>query len=173
MQLIANRSFRHELPCLWNHLFILWSSLFISSAPSIMLFLILLRGTRTFPLLGYFSRSFSNTCGIRRVTCSRWKTCFHLHHAILSLWLKTFIFQLQIVALYGSLLSIRMTPTFFRIFFHNRSVINVFLAKMLVTPQFINVQGRPKKPDCFWELITLRRLVVEMHVICQNLANFI
>jgi len=30
-----------------------------------------------------------------------------------------------------------------------------------------------KKPDCFWELITLRRLVVEMCVICQNLANFI
>ena len=30
-----------------------------------------------------------------------------------------------------------------------------------------------KKPDCFSELITLRQLVVEMRVICQNLANFI
>jgi len=35
------------------------------------------------------------------------------------------------------------------------------------------IQGGPKKTDCFWELITLRRLVVEKRVICQNLANFI
>ena len=37
----------------------------------------------------------------------------------------------------------------------------------------LDIQGGPKKPDCFSELITLRRLVVEMRVICQNLANFI
>jgi len=30
-----------------------------------------------------------------------------------------------------------------------------------------------QKTDCFSELITLRWLVVEMRVICQNLANFI
>ena len=33
--------------------------------------------------------------------------------------------------------------------------------------------GWAKKPDCFSELITLRWLVVETRVICQNLANFI
>jgi len=37
----------------------------------------------------------------------------------------------------------------------------------------MHVQGGPKKTDCFWELITLWRLVVEMRVIYQNLAIFI
>jgi len=39
-------------------------------------------------------------------------------------------------------------------------------------PKTITVQGGLKKPDCFGKLITLRRLVIEMGMTCQNLANF-
>jgi len=35
------------------------------------------------------------------------------------------------------------------------------------------IQGGPKKPDHFWTLITLQRLVVERRVICQKFANFV
>ena len=35
------------------------------------------------------------------------------------------------------------------------------------------VQGGPKKPDCFSDLITLWRLVQERCAVCQNFRNFI
>jgi len=38
---------------------------------------------------------------------------------------------------------------------------------------FSYIQGGPKKLDHFCELITLRQLVIERHIICQNFANFV
>jgi len=35
------------------------------------------------------------------------------------------------------------------------------------------IQGGPKKPDCFSDLITLWRLVLERRAVCQNCQNFI
>ena len=35
------------------------------------------------------------------------------------------------------------------------------------------VQGGPKKPDCFSDLITLWRLVLERRAVCQNFRDFI
>ena len=37
----------------------------------------------------------------------------------------------------------------------------------------IQIQGGPKKPDCFSDLITLWRLVLERRAVCQNFLNFI
>ena len=37
----------------------------------------------------------------------------------------------------------------------------------------VHVQGGPKKPDCFSDLITLWRLVLEWRAVCQNFRNFI
>jgi len=36
-----------------------------------------------------------------------------------------------------------------------------------------DLQGGPKPADCFWVLITQRRLVVERHVIYQSFQNFV
>ena len=36
-----------------------------------------------------------------------------------------------------------------------------------------NLQGGPKKPDCFSDLITLWWLVLERRAVCQNVRNFI
>jgi len=35
------------------------------------------------------------------------------------------------------------------------------------------IQGGPKKPGCFSDLITLWRLVLERRAVCQNFRNFI
>ena len=37
----------------------------------------------------------------------------------------------------------------------------------------IYIQGGPKKPDCFSDLITLWRLVLKRRAVCQNFCNFI
>jgi len=37
----------------------------------------------------------------------------------------------------------------------------------------VDIQGGPKKPDCFSDLITLWRLVLERRAVCQNFRYFI
>ena len=44
-----------------------------------------------------------------------------------------------------------------------------YVCAVLISIYSSCVQGGPNRPDCFWELITLRRSVVERPVICQIL----
>jgi len=58
-------------------------------------------------------------------------------------------------------------------YYYNNFVLITNFVALCVAEKIAQSTGLAKKTDCFGELITLRWLMGERHVICQKLQNFV
>ena len=92
--------------------------------------------------------------------------CYHIHWYT---WIcsqkqnSTYICLVTYVNTYVNIYGLKTTYIFLV------SYVSLYYVRLPI----YTTQGGPKKLDHFWEFITLQQLVLEMRVICQNLANFI